>query len=101
MGLDLCFNRAAAITAGLQLFMERNGTDESIAIAEEDNDPVDAEYLAWLKAESEIFKVPGTELHVTNDGVGDNICIRANKWGRVYAPMTEWLKANNITWGEF
>ena len=99
MGLDLYFNRKAAIDAGLQLSVERNGDDESIALSHGVGD--DPEYTAWLEASSEVIAVPGTELFVTNDGIGDNIAIRANKWGRVYEPITNWLKANNITWGEY
>ena len=100
MGLDISFNRTAAIAAGIKLSVLRNGSDSDIAI-EEANPDKDPEYIQWLKAESECMEVPGLGTFVTNDGIGDNITIRANKWGRVYAPMTNWLKANNITWGEY
>ena len=99
MGLDLYFDRKAAIDAGLKVFIERNGTDTSIAVAEAHNE--DPEYIAWLKAESEVIAIPDTGMHVSNDGIDDRIAIRANKWGRVYEPMTNWLKTNNITWGEY
>ena len=99
MGLDISFNRTAAIAAGLQLTVETNGTKAEIFQAKQVNE--DAEYITWLESEGEVIAIPGTELFTANDGVGDHISIRANKWGRVYEPMTNWLKANNITWGEF
>lgn len=99
MGLDLSINRIAAIEAGLQLSIQRNGTDVSIQVAKEHND--DPDFIKWLETYIEVVHIPGTVLIVENTGTGDDIVIRANQWGRVYGPMTEWLKANNITWGEF
>lgn len=98
MGLDIAFNKAAAIAAGLKLSKSINGTEQSIAIAKSCGD--DPEYLAWLQKEIELVHVPGTEFVTDNGGV-DDIVIRANKWGQIYAPMTTWLKANNIEWSEF
>ena len=97
MGLDIAFNREKAIAAGLQLSKMANGTEDSIAAAQECED---ADYLAWLQREEEVVHVPGTNMVTTNDGVSA-IVIRANKWGSIYGPMTTWLKANNIEWTEF
>lgn len=73
MGLDLYFNRKEAVDAGLQ--------------------------FTSLKDEDCIL-VPGTDINVSADHIEDSICVRANQWGRVYAPMTAWLIDNNITWKE-
>lgn len=98
MGLDLQFNRTAALAAGLQLSVLRNGSDACIFMAKQDNEA--PEYIAWLETYSECVEVPDLGVFVTNDGWDDTISIRANQWGRVYAPMTNWLKANNIEWSE-
>ena len=99
MGLDVAFDRAQAVAAGLIVFTDTNGTPGEIACAEADQDE-NPGYVEWLKREEEFIRVPGTEL-VTHTDSGDRIIVRANKWGRVYAPLTAWLKANNITWEEF
>ena len=100
MGLDIAFNRKQAIEAGLVLTKERNGTDDAIARAKELGD---TEYLKYLNGVSECVKVPGANHLVYSGGSTDDIdiIVRANKWGRTYAPLTQWLKANNIEWSEF
>jgi hypothetical protein len=98
MGLDIAFNKAAALTAGLQITYERNGTDEQIAAAIDAAE--DDTYIGWLQRVAEMVHIPDTEFCTENCGVND-IVIRANKWGSIYAPMTAWLKAHNITWSEF
>lgn len=98
MGLDIAFNRAAAIAAGMELVKALNGTDEEITRAKEIGG--DDDYVKYLERKDEFIKVPGTEMLVHNGGV-DAIVVRANKWGRVYGPLTTWLKANNIEWSEF
>lgn len=75
MGLDIAFNRKAALNAGLVVFLLRCGR--------------------------EYIQVPNAHYSVENNGVDIDIVVRANKWGSTYAPLTEWLKANNITWSEF
>jgi predicted ThiF/HesA family dinucleotide-utilizing enzyme len=99
MGLDIAFNREAAIAAGMQLKTERVGSDEEISTAERTT-PEDACYLSYLRKVAEYIVVPGTNSMVENGGV-DHIVVRANKWGRTYEPLTTWLKANNIEWSEF
>lgn len=99
MGLDIAFDRAAALAAGLQTSRARNGTDIDIAEAKAAED--DPAYIEYLEREEEHIHVPYTGKHVTNDGVDPHIVVRANKWGQVYGPLTTWLKANNIEWSEF
>lgn len=98
MGLDVSFNRARALEAGLEMVMERNASDESIAqaIAEKDN----PEFIQWMQQTVECVRVPGREYLVENGGVDDVIILRANRWGNTYAPLTEWLKTHNIEWDE-
>jgi hypothetical protein len=98
VGLDIAFNREAAIKAGLILHKVINGTDLEIASAKVRNDSQD--YIDYLQQEVELVHVPGTNMHTYNGGI-DDIVIRANQWGSVYGPMTTWLQANNITWTEF
>lgn len=97
MGLDLCFNRQKAVDAGLILTKEVRGTPEEIYAAS--LYATDIGYYEWLKEEAESFRVPGTDIHVETSG-DENLLVRANTWGRVYKPLTDWLKANNIEWSE-
>lgn len=99
MGLDIAFNKQAALAAGLVLHKDVNGEPESIesALADPDADP---DYVAWLQEEIDVLSVPDTNLLVRAYVDDDDISIRANKWGYVYAPMTQWLKAHNIEWAE-
>lgn len=97
MGLDLCFNRKKAVDAGLILTKEVRGTPEEIAAVSQD--VTDIGYYEWLKEEAESFRVPGTDIHVEASGDVD-LFVRANTWGRVYKPLTDWLRANNIEWSE-
>lgn len=99
MGLDIAFNREKAIAAGLVLYKDTVGTAESIAQAS-DEDGYDAGYIEYLTREREYVRVPNCDYSVENDGITD-IIVRANKWGRTYAPLTQWLTENNITWTEF
>lgn len=102
MGLDISFNRKAAVAAGLVISKDCNGDAATIAFAKSDPD-CDPAYLAWLQREDEFIEVPNAGLFVSSDGFPDSeyLVVRANKWGRVYAPLTQWLQANNITWGEY
>ena len=68
---------------------------------EADGMPNQPGYLDWLYAKEPCVRVPGMEHWVEDNGGGDNIVVRANKWGHTYAPLTQWLKANNIEWDEF
>jgi hypothetical protein len=100
MGLDIRFNRQAALNAGLVMEFQQNGDAEAVA-EEKLKDYPDLGYIAWLEAEEEILQVPGTDIWVANDGIEDSITVRANKWGSKYYPLTAWLTANNIPWDEF
>ena len=99
MGLDISFNRTKAINAGLTFVILPNSTPESIA-QEEAEPHGDPGYLACLKGSENCINVPGTDIRVADDGIDDNIAVRANKWGRVYEPLTNWLAANGIDWSE-
>lgn len=93
MGLDVAFDRQQAIAAGMEFETIPNDGTYS-----EGDDP---DYIAWCKASTDCIKIPGTELYASDDGFEDHIAVRANKWGRIYEPLTDWLKANNIEWSEF
>jgi hypothetical protein len=103
MGLDISFNRAAADAAGIETTTLRNGDNAQIidvligrlingGIFEGDD------YLAWLLEEQLCLRVPGTGW--ISDGGIDEYIVRANKWGYVYGPLTEWLSLNGIKWDE-
>ena len=82
MGLDVSFERRAAIKAGLKI---------EISWDDITND------------EEELVAIPDCDHYVANgaaDG-SDFIIVRANKWGRSYEPLTNWLTANGISWDEF
>jgi hypothetical protein len=100
MGLDVAFNRQAAIDAGLHFETLTNGTEDDVAYfsALPDADP---EHLAWLKESTTCIQVPGQDYYVADDGGAEDVVVRANKWGRTYLPLTLWLKANGIEWTEF
>ena len=100
MGLDIAFNRAAALDAGLVIEVLKNATEQEIAEAESDYPPGDL-YLEYLRDTTRCIRVPGENFYTEDGGGTDDIVVRANKWGRIYAPLTHWLKANNITWSEF
>lgn len=98
MGLDVAFNRQQALNAGLKLVNESNGTSEQIAEAMLEGDN---QYANWLAQTTEYIVCPENEYLVANGGVDGMIVVRANKWGQIYAPLTNWLIANNIQWSEF
>ena len=103
MGLDIHFNKEQAINAGLVIAIMPNGTAEEIA-EETASEYADQEYIAWLAQERQFIQVPNcnpvfyTEAQDSEQG---DLIVRANKWGRVYAPLTDWLLANKIDWLEF
>lgn len=91
MGLDIAFNRKAALDAGLELqaseytYFEYGPNDEEIPVTVPET----------------IIAVPGCDHFVSDDGHEEDIVVRANKWGRTYAPLTEWLTKHNLSWEEF
>lgn len=99
MGLDVSFDRNKALAAGLQTKIVHNGSDSDLQMAVKIGE--DEDYIQWLQESSECVIIPFTEAFVTNDGVGDRIIVRVNKWGRNYLPLTLWLKHHNIEWDEF
>lgn len=108
MSLDISFNRAAAIAAGIELRSEQRGSDDQIEGARRDPE-FDPSYLRYLEGVAEYVRVPamlyqdGGEtlpFWVENNGVGGRIFVRANRWGDTYAPLTVWLTEHNIQWEE-
>lgn len=99
MGLDISFNRSKAVKAGLEFAQVPNGTPEEIA-RELVNPHGNASYKKWLEETTSCIKVPGTDLVVRDVGPDIYISVRANYWGPVYEPLTDWLKANAILWSE-
>ena len=107
MGLDVRFNKAKALEAGLILEIKRRGSLRSIAefkaLPAVEKDP---EYLKYLLNPVSIASIlcdvnrGWTSFEV--DGYADEyLFVRANKWGNLYAPLTEWLASHHITWDEF
>ncbi len=102
MGLDIAFNRAEAEAAGIEYETIMNGEWSSIlreGLAMYGNYP-DPDHLAWLLEEDHCIKVPGTDMLVSDDGI-DCIVVRANQWGDVYTPLTEWLNHHGIAFSAF
>ena len=99
MGLDLSFNKQQALAAGLIITLETNGNQDMIEAAIINND--DPDYIQWLKSDVYVMHVPTTDIKVDISIGYGLIIVRANKWGRVYEPLTDWLKAKNINWEEY
>lgn len=98
MGIDVFFSRAKAIEAGMPVRETIRGNEHEINKAKEYDDP---SYLQWLNKSIKVITVPGTEFHLEDGGADEYIVVRANPWGRVHGPLTQWLEANNIEYGEF
>ena len=100
MGLDLVFNKADAVAAGLVTKICPRGSASEIAEAIEEGD---LQYIEYLKREITLIQVPLVFDGWWLDGGSDpnQIVVRANKWGQSYGPLTEWLKSKNIVWSEF
>lgn len=103
MGLDISFDRKKALAAGMERKVVRNGTDGEIRTAEimVADGSAEQEYLNYLRSESTIVQIPGTDWWLDDYGLENNIVVRANMWGKSYAPLTKWLKENNIPWESF
>lgn len=98
MGLDISFNKEEAVKAGLHLFLgEAPGTPERIAAAYAEGDPG---YAVWLGEAPLCMDVPTMDYCVVYGEAWGKVFIRANKWGRTYTPITEWLKSHGIPWEE-
>ena len=98
MGLDIAFSRELALKAGIEVQLFQNGTDAAVEEARENGD---YGYAAWLSNVREHVRVPGMDYWVDSEGSDTDFVVRANKWGSTYAPLTQWLAANNIDWTEF
>jgi 2,4-dienoyl-CoA reductase-like NADH-dependent reductase (Old Yellow Enzyme family) len=99
MGLDISFNRKKAEEAGLVITTGTNGTENDRAAAVLSDD--DQGYIAWLHESVETVHVPNTQYSVVAETFhSGEVAIRANKWGRVYKPMTDWLRTHKINWEE-
>lgn len=105
MGLDIAFSRSKAVAAGIKLTKSCNGTAaqirEAIAMAGESDGYMDHSYVDYLSRENTLIEVPYSDHYVQDDGTKAEIVVRANRWGSTYAPLTQWLKENDITWTEF
>lgn len=117
MGLDISFNKQAALDAGLVIISQQRGTPEEIHAAELEvlQGTGDLGYLAWLRSSADFFEVPygdhfveaATSKYLKGglEGIPENwtvsLVVRANKWGNTYDPLTAWLRTNNIEWSEF
>jgi len=86
MGLDICFNKALALKAGGEYSSEKRVYDEETII------------INWFRA-GKMQGAAQAGLALDNNDK-PLICVRANKWGRNYAPLTEWLSNNNIQYTE-
>lgn len=93
MALDITFNRNAALQAGIEIKVVRNGTDAEIYQQENRRDP-DRGYISWLKQEHECILVPNTEYWLENIGSSGLMTVTCNSY--TIMPMTRWLKANKI-----
>lgn len=92
MGLDVSFSTKEALAKGLEIRVGYNDWSELRADGYDDAQ----DSLCYA------MKVPNTvNLLVYVDVQLESIFVRTNKWGDVYAPLTEWLKANDIPWSEF
>lgn len=99
MGLDIYFKKQAAIAAGLVTDTRQRGTQAEI---ERTLEYSGADwYYEDLKKLTTFIQVPTKDWWLDGGSGEIHIVVRANKWGDSYAPLTKWLEANNITWGEF
>jgi hypothetical protein len=104
MGLDIKFNLSEVVRAGMAIHTETNGslTERKIAQQQYAEEPCEANqrYIDWLKEFSMIGSIPN---HIHSFGVDvaeNNVYVRANKWGSLYEPLTDFLMANDILWDE-
>lgn len=98
MGLDISFDRKKALAAGIEVQITTRGTEDEILAASINEDPEGYLYLTELVT---LVRVPGMKAWVEDDGYKDYFAVRANKWGRTYTPLTNWLKTHDIPWDEY
>jgi hypothetical protein len=106
MGLDISFSKAKALEAGMVLEIKRRGSLRDIAelkaLPVTERDP---EYLKYLLSPASVATIfcgisRGSKSFEIDGYADETLFVRANKWGNLYAPLTEWLIANHITWDE-
>ena len=105
MGQDVSFNRKAAEQAGVLYKTDTNGTVEDIAeeasklrSCDGEYDGGSANYLRWLEEEMELLSVNGGESWAHTSTIDGDSFVRANCWGSLFAPLTQLLEENDITW---
>ena len=98
MGINIVFDKQKAIDNGMTFFNSINGN------AGEIEEAVDRgcakEFIDWLRKPVVLINVPNAPLSVAveeHDGLW--VC-PANHWGKVYDPLTTWLRQNEIIWTE-
>jgi hypothetical protein len=106
MGMDIAFDRQRAIDNGIEIKEEQRGSSEEILMAAQDGASTD--YLEWLEGMSTLIRVPemrvpetGNEFWVEADKGGNDLIVRANRWGMTYGPLTSWLDSKGIGWETF
>ena len=98
MGLDISFDRKKALAAGIEVQVTTRGTEDEILAASENEDPEGYSYLTELVT---FVRVQSMNAWVEDDGYEDCFVVRANKWGRTYFPLTNWLRSHDIPWDEY
>ena len=74
MGLDIAFRREEAVNAGMETATMDDGVN--------------------------VYRVPGMDAWGVDGGGESHVVTTANKWGRIYAPLTAWLRSKEIAWEE-
>ena len=104
MGLDISFNKERAKQAGMLFGSNLNGDADQIKEEESALHP-DMGYVAWLKEETQCIQLPigykEDDFTRGYDEFDGNMSVRANRWGDFYAPLTKFLKENDIEWSEY
>ncbi len=104
MGLDISFNKEQAVKAGMSLSTERVGTDAQIAEARKLGDG-DSDYLNHLLEEEIFARISEYAFFFTVNESAEidgtiTLFARANKWGNLYKPLTNFLTKHGIEWDE-
>lgn len=104
MGMDISF-KASAIEQIPELitYFETNGDAKEIAEARSfvgPDYPEEMGYRHWLCAQAEVLWLMDVDIKVVLWRAEDWVQVTANKWGRVYAPLTQLLEQHDIEWEE-
>ena len=100
MGLDITFNLRKAQKAGLVMTTNRRFTEAEIEEAKSFlKEPLtgqDLEYLEWMKGEETVGQLDDCvypfviDVWTTGGGI-EMGTVRANEWGNLHKPLTEFL----------